>query len=35
MYVNKIIKWKESIYIKKKHLYKNKYLYQDTLSSIE
>ena len=25
--LNKIIKWEKSIYIKKRHLYENKYLY--------
>ena len=33
--LNKITKRKRSIYIKKKHLYENKCLYQVTLNSIE
>ena len=33
--LNKITKWEGNMYIKRKHLYKNKYLYQVTLSSIE
>ena len=33
--MNKIIKWRENMYIEKRHLYKNRCFYQDTLSSIE
>ena len=35
MYVNKIIKWEGNMYIRKRHLCKNKCLCQDTLDSIE
>ena len=30
--MNKIIKWKKNMYIEKRHLYKNKCFYQNTLN---